>query len=218
MHITVCVWNIAHDMTTTKEVHKGMVSTQNVTAQLKRIGVSVNYWGAAEVRELQHILMPEEQLVNLINGRYENGFATLVATDRRLLLIDKKPLYLTIEDLRYDTVAEVDYSARLLDATIRIMTFNKTLTFTTIRQRRLRELGNFVQQRVMELRHHQFNDQFSRQENASEARAQISWVPQQAPAGVVPHAPMQLGAAHPYSRGSLTMKQHFLPKIKRTRY
>ncbi len=194
-----------------------MVTPQYVTSQLKRIGVTVKYWGAAEVRELQHVLVPDEQIVCLINGRYENGFATLVATDRRLLLIDKKPLYLTIEDLRYDTVAEVDFSARLLDASVCIMTFNKTLRFTTIRQKRLRQLANYVQQRVMDLRHHQFAHQFERSP-ALEEQVQISWVPQPASSNVSQVGVNRWRAAHPYARSSLTMKQHFLPKIRRNRY
>lgn len=196
-----------------------MVSSQNVAAQLKKIGVSVKYWGAAEVRELQHVLMTNEEIVGLINGRYENGFATLVATNQRLLLIDKKPLYLTIEDLRYDTVAEIDYSARLLDSTIRVMTFNKALAFTSIRQKRLRSLANYVQQRVMELRHHQFNNQFQERPEQQSDEAQIAWVPQvEAAASQYIEQPMPWRTPNPYTRSSLTMKQHFLPKIRRTRF
>lgn len=196
-----------------------MVSSQNVSAQLKKIGVSVKYWGAGEVRELQHILMTNEEVVALINGRYENGFATLVATDQRLLLIDKKPLYLTIEDLRYDTVAEIDYNARLLDSTVRVMTFNKALAFTSIRQKRLRACATYVQQRVMELRHHQFDNQFQSRPDKESDEAQIAWIPQaEGAATQETETPMQWRVPNPYTRSSVTMRQHFLPKIRRTRY
>lgn len=49
-------------------------------------------------------------------------------------------------------ISEVDYHARLLDATVFIRTINKVLRFTSRRQVHLRELVKYVQERVMELR------------------------------------------------------------------
>jgi len=78
----------------------------------------------------------------------------LVATNQRVLLIDKKPLYLTLEDIRYDMMAEVDYNHRLMNASILIVTPSKTLRFVAYNNDRLRKLFHFVQQRVMEIRQH----------------------------------------------------------------
>jgi hypothetical protein len=129
-----------------------MVTVQEVERQLKHIGANFRFWGRAEVKELHHILFPGEQIQGCVNGRYEGGFAMLCATDHRLLLIDKKPMYLTLEDLRYDMVSEVDYSHRLLDATMRVCTFNKALAFTSLRHKELRAMTGYLQQRVMEVR------------------------------------------------------------------
>jgi hypothetical protein len=129
-----------------------MVSLGEVQAQLKRIGADFRFWGRAEAAELQHILMSGETIEHAVNGRYEGGFAMLVATDLRVLLIDKKPFYLTVEDIRYDMVAEVDYSHRLLDATIRICSVNKVFRFTSFRHRVLRQQTMYIQQRAMNWR------------------------------------------------------------------
>jgi hypothetical protein len=49
--------------------------------------------------------LPGEEIYELVNGIYEGGFAIVVATDVRLLLIDKKPMnYLNVEDLRFDMI------------------------------------------------------------------------------------------------------------------
>lgn len=143
-----------------------MVSLTEVENQLKRIGVSIRFWGRAEMRELQHILIPGEQIKACMNGRYEGGFAMLCATDQRLLLIDKKPLYLTVEDIRYDMIVEVDFGYRLLDASATVCTPNKTLAFTTFRQKELRALTNFVQKRVMEIRQQHMFQAVQTQEGA----------------------------------------------------
>lgn len=129
-----------------------MVSLEEIERQLARINASFRFWGHAEVRELQHILIPGEQIQECINGRYEGGFAMLCATDQRLLLVDKKPMYLTMEDVRYDMVAEVDFSHRLVDATIRVCTPNKNLVFTSWRRTELRRMTGYLQHRVIEIR------------------------------------------------------------------
>lgn len=130
-----------------------MVTIQEIDAQLERVGMKNRYFGRAEVKELCHIMAPGEQIQHAVNGQYEGGFAMIIATDRRLLLIDKKPWFLTMEDIRYDMIQEVDYYARLLDASVSIITFSKQLHFKSWRQARLRELVRYIQHRVMELRH-----------------------------------------------------------------
>ncbi len=130
-----------------------MVTLQEVERQLNAIGANSHYWGRAEIEELQHILVPGEQIMACLYGHYQGGFATFVATDQRLLLVDKKIFYLTVEDMRYDMIAEVDFSAQLMSGTIRVCTPTKTLTFTSFKLKALRQVTNYIQQHVMEVRH-----------------------------------------------------------------
>ncbi len=133
-----------------------MISKQAVEEQLKRIGCNFKFWGRAEVNELGRILLEDEVIAECTNGEYANGFALLVATNHRILLVDKKPmLYLTVEDLRYDMITEFNYSHRMMNATIRLYTANKTLIFTSWNQHRLRRLLEYSQQRVLEMRQQQ---------------------------------------------------------------
>jgi hypothetical protein len=129
-----------------------MKTLGEIELELSRLGLRNRFWGKPEVKELQHILSDDEVMTNAVNGRYEGGFALLVSTDRRLLLIDKKIWFLSLLDTRYDMISEVDYNARLLDATVYIRTINKVLRFTTPRQKSLRALVTYVQEKVMELR------------------------------------------------------------------
>src|ERR1051325_8716300 len=137
-----------------------MVTLHYVEEQLKRVGCNFRFWGRPEIRELANILMPDEIIAGCSNGRYEGGFALLCVTSHRLLLIDKKPMFLTLEHIRFDMVAEIDFSARLLDGTIRVITPNRTLVFTGWNQQRLRKILNYTQQRVMEIRQHYLLRQF----------------------------------------------------------
>lgn len=130
-----------------------MIDIKNIDAQLYKVGMRNRFFARPEVRELCHILAPNETINHAVVGQYEGGFALMIATDRRALLIDKKPWFLTMEDVRYDMISEVDYCARMLDATLSVITINKTLTFSSWRKERLRELVKYIQHRVMQLRH-----------------------------------------------------------------
>lgn len=137
-----------------------MVSRKHVEEQLKRIGCNFQFWGKGEIRELSNLLMEGETIAQCVNGRYTGGFAMICATDYRLLLIDHKPLmYLTIDDLRYDMINSFNYSHRLFDATVHVYTNNtKELKFTSWNKQGLNKLLRYAQQRVMEVRQHQSNN------------------------------------------------------------
>lgn len=137
-----------------------MVSKESVNTQLKRLGFKRHGWGKSEVNELANILLPDEEIYECVNGLYEGGFALLLATDVRVLLVDKKPLnYLTVEDLRFDMINEIDYSHRLIGARIAISAGNKNLTFHSYNQQRLRKLINHVQHFIAEAKKKQSTHQ-----------------------------------------------------------
>src|SRR5579859_4689862 len=106
--IIVCIALLRHLSGGIQMVHLNVIE-----ARLSKLGIRCGWLSRPELIELQHILMDEEQIVSLANGRYFAGFATLVATDVRLLIIDKRPFFMTYEDIRYDMVSQLDYTARL---------------------------------------------------------------------------------------------------------
>ena len=126
-----------------------MIHVDEVNRQLLRIGVNFKLWCRAEIRELPKILFEGEQMQHVLRGRYEGGFALFCATDRRVLLVDKKPFYLTLEDIRYDMISDVQFNQRLVDSTIRLGTVHKTVSFTGYSQHKMREFTNYVQKQVM---------------------------------------------------------------------
>ncbi len=137
-----------------------MVSQKIVKEQLKRLGFKPHGWGRAEVSELPNVLLPDEEIYDLVNGIYEGGFALLVATNVRVILIDKKPLnYLTIEDLRFDMINELDYSHRLLGAQINIASGDRNLRFRSYNQQRLRKVITHVQHCMAEAKKQQNSHQ-----------------------------------------------------------
>jgi hypothetical protein len=175
-----------------------MVHPSVIEARLGELGFKVSRWFRAEIHELQHVLMDDEKIISLACGRYFGSFALLVATDQRLLLIDKRVFFMTIEDTRYDMISEIDYNSQAYNATVTIYTMNKTHKFTSIKfKRQLRELTSYVQRRVWEFRQQQPSDI----PNVS-TQAQTRFIPNPTPAQIQPYQPVhtaqpQVMAAQP---------------------
>lgn len=203
-----------------------MVHMSIIEARLSQLGIRVTRWFRAEVRELQHILMENENIIAVACGRYFGGFAMLVATDQRLLLIDKKTLFMTVEDIRYDMISEIDFSTRLMDSTVTIFTVNKQHRFTSMKNKvQLRRLINYVQQRVMELRHYGQNQEpieqlAPRHRLPSIHMPHMPQIPYHLPSPIkkASNLPQIVGAAalrgpslnsNPYARGSLVTKSQW---------
>ncbi len=132
-----------------------MVHPDEIKKQLAGIGANSLMWGRAELRELPKILFEGERLNHVLNGRYEGGFAVLCATNYRVILIDKKPFYLTLEDTRYDMISDVQFNHRLIDASIWIGTVHKKMTFMAYNHAKLRNMTHFIQEQVMATRQQQ---------------------------------------------------------------
>jgi hypothetical protein len=151
-----------------------MISYQKVEAQFKALQMNPDGWGHTEVKELCNILAPDEMVQAAVNGYYEAGFALLVATKNRVLIIDKKPLnYLTVEDMRFDMINEFDYQHRLIGAQIKISAGAKVLHFTSLNQVRLRRVMNYVQHRMTEMKQEQVTQQETQQKHLEQMNKQL---------------------------------------------
>jgi hypothetical protein len=152
-----------------------MVSVESVNDQLKKLGFNIKaFSNRAELRELPNILIPDEEIFECVNGFYEGGAALLVATNIRVLLVDKKPLnFLTVEDLRYDMINQMDYSHRLFGAHITISVGSKNLNFKSYNKSRLRKLINHVQHCIADLKKQQTDHQEGQNQHLEQINQQL---------------------------------------------
>lgn len=130
-----------------------MISQADLDKQLKQQKIKLGRWGRSEVAELAEVLTPNEKISQVVNGYYENGFALLVSTDHRMLLIDKKPFnFLNVEDFRFDMINQLDYNHRLFNSGINVSAGPKNLTFKSTNHQGLRKLIDSVQCRMINIK------------------------------------------------------------------
>lgn len=192
-----------------------MISLHQVEEQLKHVGCNFKFWGRAEIRELSNVLMPEEIIAQATNGTYEGGFAMLCVTNYRVLLIDRKPMLLTIEDVRYDMMSEVDYHNRLMGATIRIFTPMRNMVFNSWSNVRLRKCVNYIQQRVMEIRQHSMmtGQMQSQMTGGMMSHSMYGLNPQTAVTQPNGSAPAQTTPLNPYTKQPMLSRRRRFPSF-----
>ena len=129
-----------------------VVDVRTIKMQLAAIDADLPFWVSAERKQLSNILVTNEVINHVVAGRYEGGFALLCATNLRMLIIDKKPMFLTVEDVRYDMIAEVNFSHQLLDSSIHLSTVSKELWFSSFRKQQLKDVTDYIQHKLTEAR------------------------------------------------------------------
>lgn len=89
--------------------------------ELEKLDINPTFFARKEIRELPNVLSEDEKIVYLVEGRNKtsNHHILLVATDRRLIFLDKEFLYgLKVEDFSYDKVTSIQYETEFMLASI----------------------------------------------------------------------------------------------------
>lgn len=105
------------------KVNKTPVShKQRIWNELKSLGMSK--WGLLklETRYLPKLIHEDEPVKAVVYGHNDTGSAMLVATDRRVIFVDRKPLFTRADEITYDVVAGVTYGQVAHRATISLHT------------------------------------------------------------------------------------------------
>lgn len=93
-----------------------------------------------ETHILPHLLAPDEQLFGAVYGRYtlDKGShvsrGLMVITDHRILLVDKKPLFMHYDDLSFDVMSGVTYGQAGLGEAVTLNTRTGDISFRTFNQ------------------------------------------------------------------------------------
>lgn len=90
---------------------------ERVRRELLRVGVTKFGFWRFSVRSLHNLIHPEEHIKGAVYGRYREAEGqppweegVLVATDRRVLFVDRKPGFLRADEISYNAVSGVEES------------------------------------------------------------------------------------------------------------
>jgi hypothetical protein len=94
---------------------------KEIKDQITRIGNNSLSMCKKEIMELPKILQADEVIEQIVSGSYEGGHGVLVATNKRLVFVDKGTLWgCKVEDFPYDKINSIQYDTGMLMGTIKI--------------------------------------------------------------------------------------------------
>lgn len=125
-----------------------MPSPEAVTAALKRLSGAEKFLGRREIKELPSILWEDELPEKIVQGFYNNGNGLLVATNKRLIFIDKGMFSLRVEDFPYDKISSIQYKTSLLLGAINIYASGNNAEITQVIKDQVRPFAEYVRARI----------------------------------------------------------------------
>ncbi len=129
-----------------------MVTHTTVNKQLRDINTKVGLSRRAAVRELSNVLYADETILHCVFGAYQGGRAVIVATNKRLIILDKKLLFLNLEDIRYHAVTDIQFSNGILRSSLTITSGIVKTEIRSVSIAKLRALCGYVQEQVFAAR------------------------------------------------------------------
>ncbi|MDD3419731.1 MAG: PH domain-containing protein [Candidatus Gastranaerophilales bacterium] len=97
-----------------------MPTIDEIRNQIKKLDPTDQLIGRWEINELPNILWKDEILEDLSPGAYNNGIGLVIATNKRLVFINKGIFSLQVEDFPYNKITSVQYNLGLILGTVNI--------------------------------------------------------------------------------------------------
>jgi hypothetical protein len=129
-----------------------------VRKQLEDIGVG--YWGltSPEAHYLPHVIHRDEQIEGAVYGKARAGSVLLVATDRRIIYLDRKPLFTNEEEIAYDVIGGVSHSHSGIGTSLTLSTRIKNYHIKTYNERCASGFVAAIERRCVENLNHERGD------------------------------------------------------------
>ena len=131
-----------------KTLVDSMPTQEEIAEQITKAGAGT-FLHRKEVKELPHILWEDEHLEKIVEGWYNNGTGILVASNKRLIFIDKGLIYgLRVEDFPYDKITSIQYKTGLLLGEITIFASGNNATIQSILKGMVKPFAEYARARI----------------------------------------------------------------------
>ena len=119
-----------------------------LNSELRKIDGVDKWMTRGEIKELPSILWGNELPEKLITGTYNNGRGILVATNRRLIFIDKGMVSLKVEDFSYDKISSIESKTGMVFGSLTIYASGNKEKFEYADKGLLRGFADFLRAKI----------------------------------------------------------------------
>lgn len=125
---------------------------ERIKKQLRKLGASRWALHQAESRYLPYVIHPDENIQGVVYGKSKDGFAMLIATDMRVIYLDKKPLFVNEDEITYDVISGISHGRVMPGSTVKLHTRVKEYSVRTFNEKCARGFVKAIETRCLENR------------------------------------------------------------------
>jgi hypothetical protein len=125
-----------------------MPTLDEVKSQIEHLPGGKGFLGRKEVKQLPGILWEDERCENIIRGFYARGTGILVATNKRLVFVDKGMASLRVEDFPYGKITSIQYRLGFAGGTLTIFASGNKAEIEHVPKEQCKAFGDFVRARI----------------------------------------------------------------------
>lgn len=127
-----------------------MSHRERVMEDLAAVGVTWYGRKKHESRYLPNVIHEDEHIRGAVYGSSEVGSVMLVATDRRIIYLDKKPLFVNEDELTYDVVSGVRHWHGGFMTTVTLHSRIRDYTIDTVNDVAATIFVSYIEKRCLE--------------------------------------------------------------------
>lgn len=121
---------------------------RRIFEELKNLGMTHQGLATMETHYLPSIVGETEHICGVLYGHHQDGFAMLVATDQKVIFLDKKPLFVNEDEISYYVVSGVRLNRAGFGTVVTLHTRIKDFKIRTFNKRCADGFMRYIESRI----------------------------------------------------------------------
>lgn len=132
------------------QVYTHLTKKQRIMNELKAVDVSWYGLVKSEISMLPQLIHDDEHIMGVVYGHHKGSSAMLIATDHRVLYIDRKPMFVNTDELTYDIVGGIAFGKVGLRSSVVLHTRTGDYAFTTMNFKAAKHFIDYIESRCLD--------------------------------------------------------------------
>jgi hypothetical protein len=127
-----------------------------IKQQLRTLGASRAVLMTSEAKHLPKVIHANENIEGVMYGHAKDGFAMILATDKRVVFVDKKPFFVNEDEITYDVVSGISHGHAGIGSTVTLHTRMKDYKLQTFNEKCAHGFVEAIEAHCVDYRNMQF--------------------------------------------------------------
>lgn len=125
-----------------------MPTKEEVLAKIKNLDGASKFLGKWEINELPKLLWEDEEIMRLSDGTYNQGLGLVVATNRRIIFINKGLLSCQVEDFAYNKISSIQCNQGVILGTLIIYSAGNRACIDNMEKKAAQYFADYIRAKI----------------------------------------------------------------------